>query len=245
LSKAQLVAINNQIVICWQATLAKQAKPQVRDPEATKLRILAAATQEFAKYGLGGARVDRIATRAKSNKRMLYHYFGNKDDLFAITVENAYAEFREKEAALQLDSLEPVAAMRRLVSFIWDYFIAHPEFITLVNSENLHKAKHLKASKRNTDMSRKFVARMQALLSRGEACGVFRHGLDPVQVNISIAAIAYYYLTNQFTGSIVFERDLMTKPALAARLSFNTATTLRMVCTAEEIARLEKSGSLM
>jgi AcrR family transcriptional regulator len=225
-------------------TLAKRAKPQVRDPDATKLRILAAATLEFSKFGLGGARVDRIAARAKSNKRMLYHYFGNKDDLFAITVENAYAEFREKEAALQLDSLEPIAAMRRLVGFIWDYFLAHPEFITLVNSENLHKAKHLKGSKRNTDMSRKFVARMQALLSRGEASGVFRHGLDPVQVNISIAAIAYYYLTNQFTGSIVFERDLMAKAALTARLAFNTDTALRMVCTAEEIARLEKSGGL-
>jgi AcrR family transcriptional regulator len=223
----------------------KQSKPQVRDPEATKLRILAAATQEFAKFGLGGARVDHIAARAKSNKRMLYHYFGNKDDLFAITVENAYSQFREQEAALQLDSLDPVTAMRRLVSFIWDYFIKHPEFITLVNSENLHKAKHLKASKRNTDMSRKFVARMQALLSRGEASGVFRHGLDPVQVNISIAAIAYYYLTNRFTGSIIFERDLMAKDALADRLAFNTSTVLRMVCTAEEIARLEKSGGLV
>jgi AcrR family transcriptional regulator len=225
-------------------TLAKQSKPQVRDPDATKLRILAAATQEFAKFGLGGARVDRIAARAKSNKRMLYHYFGNKEDLFALTVENSYGQFREEEAALQLDSLDPVTAMRRLVNFIWDYFIAHPEFITLVNSENLHKAKHLKASKNTTDMSRKFVARMQALLSRGEAAGVFRHGLDPVQVNISIAAIAYYYLTNRFTGSIIFERDLMTKDALAARLAFNTGTVLRMVCTAEEIARLEKKGSL-
>ena len=225
-------------------TLAKQSKPQVRDPDATKLRILAAATQEFAKFGLGGARVDRIAARAKANKRMLYHYFGNKDELFAITVENAYAQFRDREAALHLDSLDPVSAMQRLVGFVWNYFIANPEFITLVNSENLHKAKHLKASKRTTDMSRKFVARMQVLLSRGEASGVFRHGLDPVQVNISIAAIAYYYLTNRFTGSIVFERDLMTKEALSARLAFNINTVLRMVCTAEEVARLEKNGSL-
>jgi hypothetical protein len=93
-------------------------------------------------------------------------------------------------------------------------------------------------------MSRRFVARMQALLSRGEAQGVFRHGLDPVQVQISIAAIAYYYLTNRFTGSIIFERDLMSKKALAQRLAFNTSTVLRMICTAEEIARLEKNGNL-
>jgi AcrR family transcriptional regulator len=217
-------------------------KPQVRDPDATQARILVAATQEFAKYGLGGARVDRIATRAKSNKRMLYHYFGNKDELFRITVENAYAQFRNAEADLQLDNVEPVAAIKRLVAFTWDYFLAHPEFITLVNSENLHKAKHLKVSKTTPDMSRKFVGRMQSLLTRGEKAGVFRKNLDPVQVNISIAAIGYYYLTNRHTAAIVFERDMMDKQALAARLSFNISTVLRMVCTAAEIAKLEASG---
>ena len=219
-------------------------KPQVRDPDATQARILVAATQEFSKHGLGGARVDRIATRAKSNKRMLYHYFGNKDELFRITVENAYAQFRNAEAALQLDNMEPVMAIRRLVAFTWDYFLENPEFITLVNSENLHKAKHLKASKTTPDMSRKFVGRMQSLLKRGELAGVFRQDLDPVQVNISIAAIGYYYLTNRYTAAIVFERDMMSKDALAARLKFNTDTVLRMVCTAAEIAKLESSGGL-
>lgn len=208
------------------------------------MRILTAAEKEFAKHGLGGARVDRIAAQAKSNKRMLYHYFGNKDALFAITVENAYAKFREQEAALQLDGFEPVTAVRKLVEFTWDYFLAHPEFITLVNSENLHKARHLKASKRLQPMSRAFVARMRTLLDRGVAAGVFRAGLDPVQVQISIAAIAYYYLTNRFTGGIVFERDMLSKSAIAARLQFNTDTVLRMLCTAKEIARLEKMGGL-
>jgi AcrR family transcriptional regulator len=222
----------------------KQAKQQVRDPEATKARILAAAEREFAKLGLGGARVDRIAAQAKSNKRMLYHYFGNKDDLFSITVENAYAKFRAAEADLKLEQIEPLAAVRKLVAFIWNYFIANPEFITLVNSENLHKARHLKKSKRTPDMSRKFVARMKDLLERGAAAGVFRKGLDPVQVQISIAAIGYYYLTNQFTGAIVFERNLMSNNALAARLAFNTDTVLRMLCTAETISSLERNGSL-
>jgi AcrR family transcriptional regulator len=224
--------------------LAATAKPQVRDPDATKARILAAAEREFARHGLGGARVDRIAAQAKSNKRMLYHYFGNKDDLFAITVDNVYARFRADEEELQLDALQPVTAIRKLIAFTWNYFLAHPEFITLVNSENLHKARHLKASKRTTEMSRAFVARMQALLDRGAAAGVFRKGLDPVQVQISIAAIAYYYLTNRFTGAIVFERDLMSDAALKARLAFNTDTVLRMLCTAGEIARLEKAGGL-
>jgi AcrR family transcriptional regulator len=224
--------------------LTPKRKTQVRDPDATQARILVAATQEFSKHGLGGARVDRIATRAKSNKRMLYHYFGNKDELFRITVENAYAQFRNAEAALLLDNMEPVAAIRRLVAFIWDYFIANPEFITLVNSENLHKAKHLKASKSTPDVSRKFVGRMQALLARGEKAGVFRKQLDPVQVNISIAAISYYYLTNRHTAAIVFERDMMTPEALSARLKFNTDTVLRMICTAAEISKLETSGDI-
>jgi AcrR family transcriptional regulator len=224
--------------------LVKQKQSQTRDPEATKTRILAAAAKEFAKHGLGGARVDAIAAAAKSNKRMLYHYFGNKDDLFGITVENAYAKFRNAEAALGLDTEEPVTALRKLVAFIWNYFIAHPEFITLVNSENLHKARHLKKSKRTPDMSRAFVGRMKALMDRGVAAGHFRSGLDPVQVQITIAAIGYYYLTNRHTGSIVFERDMMSGRALEDRLAFNTETVLRMLCTAEEIKRMEGNGGL-
>ena len=189
------------------ATPAK--KP--RNPDDTKRRILAAAKVEFAKKGLGGARVDDIAARAKANKRMMYHYFGNKEDLFRQVVEDAYGEFREREAALEVDSLEPVAAIKALIAFIWKYFLDNPEFITLVNSENLHKARHIKKSQRMQEMNRSFVGRMQHLLERGVKAQVFRKGLDPVQVNISIAAVGYYYLTNRFTGSIVFERDLMSR----------------------------------
>jgi AcrR family transcriptional regulator len=220
--------------------VGKSPKPQVRDPEATKARILAASKKEFARKGLGGARVDAIATQAKSNKRMMYHYFGNKEHLFQLTLEQAYSDFREAEARLELEKEEPVAAIRKLVTFVWTYFIENPEFITLVNSENLHKAKHLKNSDRSTDMSRSFVGRMQALLERGAKLGVFRDGLDPVQFNITVAAIGYYYLTNQYTGSIVFERDLMNQDALAARLDFNVKTILRLVCTAEALAQIEK-----
>jgi AcrR family transcriptional regulator len=216
------------------ATPAK--KP--RNPDDTKRRILAAAKVEFAKKGLGGARVDDIAARAKANKRMMYHYFGNKDDLFKQVVEEAYGEFREREAALELDSLDPVAAIKALIAFIWEYFLDNPEFITLVNSENLHKARHIRKSPRMEEMNRSFVGRMQKLLERGVKSQVFRKGLDPVQVNISIAAVGYYYLTNRFTGSIVFERDLMSEKNLAARLEFNTQTILRMICTPQTLERI-------
>jgi AcrR family transcriptional regulator len=216
-----------------------EPKKKPRNPDDTKRRILAAAKAEFAKKGLGGARVDDIAARAKANKRMMYHYFGNKDDLFSHVVEDAYAEFREREAALELDALDPVAAIKALIAFIWKYFLDNPEFITLVNSENLHKARHIKKSQRMQEMSRSFVGRMQNLLERGAQAGMFRKGLDPVQVNISIAAVGYYYLTNRFTGSIVFERDLMAEEALAARLKFNTQTILRMICTPQTLEKID------
>ena len=210
-----------------------------RDPNATRARILAAAKVEFARKGLGGARVDDIAARAKANKRMLYHYFGNKEELFRITLEDAYAEIREAEARLEIEKDDPITALKRLVRFTWGYYIENPEFITLVNSENLHKARHIKGSKSFLEMSRPFVGRMQALLKRGAAAGLFRKDLDAVQVNITIAAIGYYYLTNRFTGSIVFERDLMDKKALEQRLDFNIKTVLRLICTPETLARIE------
>ena len=205
------------------------AKPRIRDAEATKARILAAAKREFAKTGLGGGRVDVIAEKARANKRMIYHYFGSKDALFQAVLEDAYIDIRTAEQKLNLDHLEPRAALEKLVRFTWDYYLKNPEFITLVNSENLHRARHLKNSAAVMVASRKFVSMVGGLLDRGVAAGVFRPGVDPVQLNITIAAIGYYYLTNRFTGSIVFERDLMAKPALEARLAFNIDTVLRLV----------------
>lgn len=215
------------------------ATKKFRDPDETQRRIVAAAKVEFAKNGLGGARVDVIAARAKANKRMMYHYFGNKDALFKLVLENAYGDFREAETALALDKEEPVAALRKWVAFTWDYFLENPEFITLVNSENLHKARHIKNSKRMQEMSRPFVSRMAHLLKRGAEAGLFRDDLDPVQMNITLASIGYYYLTNRFTGTIVFERDLMTDAALKERLAFNIQSILRIVCTPETLRKME------
>ena len=207
-----------------------KAKPRIRDAEATKARILAAAKKEFSKNGLGGARVDVIADKAKANKRMIYHYFGNKEALFQTVLENAYVDIRTAEQRLNLDHLPPREALERLVAFTWDYYLKNPEFITLVNSENLHRARHLKDSEVIRQISRKFVNMVAALLERGVQAGDFRPGIDPVQLNITIAAIGYYYLTNRYTGSIVYERDLMSKEALEERLRFNTDTILRLVC---------------
>jgi AcrR family transcriptional regulator len=204
-------------------------KPRIRDAEATRARILSAAKKEFAKSGLAGARVDVIAERSKSNKRMIYHYFNSKDELFQRVIEDAYVDIRTAEMKLNLDAMDPRQALRRLVEFTWRYYLANPEFIVLVNSANLHRARHLKKSESLQTVSRRFVDMVAALLKRGEESGDFRPGIDPVQLNITIAAIGYYYLTNRYTGSIVFERDLMAQEALERRLAFNIQTIERLV----------------
>lgn len=207
----------------------REPKTAVRDADLTRGRILAAAKVEFARKGLGGARVDGIATRARANKRMIYHYFGSKEQLFTAVLEDAYADIRRAEQKLQLDRLEPEAAIATLVRFTWNYYLANPQFLTLVNSENLHKARHLKDSQLIKSVSRPFVAMVKEIIDRGVEAGVFRPGVDPVQLNITIAAIGYYYLTNRFTGSIVYNRDLMDPAMLEARLQFNVDTVLRLL----------------
>jgi AcrR family transcriptional regulator len=206
-----------------------KSKVMPRDADMTRRRILAAATAEFSRKGLGGARVDEIALRSKSNKRMIYHYFGSKEKLFTAVLEAAYLGIRTAEKELHLDELDPESAILKLVEFTWKYYLKHPELLTLVNSENLHRAKHLKSSQAIRETSHQFVTMVKTILDRGVASGVFREGIDPVQLNITIAAIGYYYINNRYTGSIVFERDLMSGENLAARLAFNLETILRLL----------------
>jgi AcrR family transcriptional regulator len=222
--------------------LNRLKKTQTRDPAATRKRILAAAKKEYARYGLDGARVDRIAARAKTNKRMLYHYFGNKDALYQHTLEDAYAKFREAEAALHIEKDDPITALRRLVAFTWGYYLAHPEFLTLVNTENLHKAVYLKKSRRIEELSKTFIKRMESLLNRGVTADLFRKNIDPVQMLITIAAVGYHYLNNRYTGTIVYNRDMMSPDALQARLMFNTNAVLRIACTPGALTRLEQES---
>jgi AcrR family transcriptional regulator len=183
----------------------------------TRQRILEAAVAEFARYGLGGARVDRIAQRARANKRMLYYYFGDKEALFLAALEDRYAHIRSAERTLTLEHLHPRAALKRLVEFTWNYFLEHPEFMTLLNSENLHKGRHVRKSKRVQDLHSPLVETLGAVLRKGEAQRLFRKGVDPVQLYISIAGEIYFYLSNRYTLSRIFDRDLMAPNALAER----------------------------
>jgi AcrR family transcriptional regulator len=212
-------------------------KANGRDPERTRQSILDSATAEFARHGLGGARVDRIAARAKANKRMLYYYFGDKDGLFLAALEGRYAHIRNAERSLKLEHLEPRAAVHRLVEFTWSYFLEHPEFMTLLNSENLHKGRHVRRSRSVPEMHTPLVETLRGVLRRGERAGVFRRGIDPVQLYISIAGEGYFYLSNRYTLSQIFGRDLMTRAALAERARHNAEMILHAVGSSTPLRR--------
>jgi AcrR family transcriptional regulator len=192
-----------------------------RDPQRNQRRILDAALTEFARHGLGGARVDRIAARSGANKRMLYYYYGSKENLFLAALEESYARIRSAEKALDLEHRDPREALKRLVDFTWRYYLEHPEFMTLLNSENLHKGRHVRRSGRVQDMHSPLVETLRGILRRGEKEGLFRRGVDPVQLYISIAGEGYFYLSNRYTLSRIFDRDLMDGRALAARARHN------------------------
>lgn len=203
--------------------MAKDNNPGVeerqRDADRSQSTILAAARDEFAEWGLGGARVDRIAERAGLNKRLIYYYFEDKEQLFQAVLEQAYRDIREQERNLHLLDLSPPAAVRRLVEFTWDYYLAHPEFLTLLNSANLHKGRHLESSQNARALNSPLIATLGEILERGRREGSFRGGVDPVQLYVSIAGLAYFYLSNNHTLSAIFGRDLMAPKARAERLS--------------------------
>jgi len=199
---------------------------RLRDADRSQNTILAAARDEFAQHGLGGARVDRIAERAGLNKRLIYYYFEDKEKLFQAVLEHAYRDIRSEEMKLRLLELDPATAVRRLIEFTWNYYLAHPEFITLLNSANLHKARHLDESENARALNSPVIETLAAVLERGRREGVFRGGVDPVHLYVSIAGLAYFYLSNSYTLSAIFGRDLLAPRARAERLSHMTDVIL-------------------
>lgn len=192
---------------------------RLRDADRSQQTILAAARDEFALHGLGGARMERIAERAVLDKRLIYYYFKNKDSLFLAVLEDTYLHIREAERQLHLNDLAPAEAVRKLTEFTWNYYLAHPEFLTLLNSANLHKARHLEGSAKARELNTPLIQTLGGILERGRASGVFRGGIDPMQLYISIAGLCYFYLGNNHTLSAIFGRDLMSAKARSERLS--------------------------
>ena len=181
---------------------------RARDSALTKESILRAATFEFCRNGLGGARVEAIAQRAKANMRLLYAYFGDKNGLYVAVLEHVYSEIRAAEQALNLDGLEPVAAMRGLINFTFDFFEGHQNYIALINNENLQRARYLRKSRKIADLTLPLVASIESSLRRGVAAGLFRSGVDPIQLYVSITAMSYFHVSNRYTLSAMFDKDL-------------------------------------
>jgi AcrR family transcriptional regulator len=205
---------------------AKRILKWQRDPEGMRIRILEAAKQEFATHGLAGARVDRIAANAGANKRMLYYHVGKKDDLYLAVLEGAYEKIRAEERGLDLEHLTAPRAIERLIDFTWNYFIRNPEFLALLNTENLARARHLKRSTKVKSMHSPFVEMIRTVVRRGVESGDFQVAVDPVQLYISIAALSFFYLSNSATLSVIFGRDLLKKEARDERLAHMVALVL-------------------
>ncbi|WP_309085460.1 TetR/AcrR family transcriptional regulator [Chelativorans sp.] len=200
-----------------KAAPAEARAVRLRDPARTRAAILAAARVEFSDRGLEGARIDAIAGRAGINKRMLYHYFGSKDALYCAVLTEAYREIREGERALKLDQVEPVEAVERLVRFTFRHFLECPWFIALLTNENLLKARYLRTLPEMHGLHSPLVDELRKLIRRGVKSGAFRADIDPVQLYISIAALGYFYVSNNATLSVIFETDLSSRAHIAAR----------------------------
>lgn len=196
---------------------AEKKQNATRDPARSQRTILKAATDEFVAHGYSGASVNEIAARANINKRMLYHYFGNKEELFLAVLEAAYERIRTGERTLELDHLEPMQAIERLVRFSYDHFFEHPDFLTLLNIENMYQARHLKKSSKVQQMHSPLVVQIQDVLKRGQIDGVWREGVDPVELYITIASLCFFHLSNRHTLSVIFNQELATPEALDRR----------------------------
>ena len=193
------------------------AGPRRRNAERTKAEILAAATREFFERGLNGARVDSIAARTRTNKRMIYYYFKSKRQLFLTVLEDVLRRIREAEQQLRLDDLPPLEAMRRLVEFTCDYHWHHPELSKLVILENIQKGRHIKRSASVTDTNVSIIETTRKVLRRGADESVFRDGVDPVRLHMTISALPIFQLNFRYTFGTVHDHDMVSAEALATR----------------------------
>jgi AcrR family transcriptional regulator len=184
------------------------APARQRDAERTRKEILEVATREFADQGFAGARVDEIAARMRTTKRMIYYYFGGKEQLYIEVLERSYARIRAVEREVDVDHLDPCAAIRRLAELTFDHHDSHPEFIRLVSIENIHHAEHMRKSKQLASLKNPVIELIERILERGHAEGVFRRDVDPIDVHMMISAFCVFRVANRHTFKTLFDRDL-------------------------------------
>ena len=190
---------------------------RTNDPDGVRRNIVEVATREFAQKGYGGARVDAIANRTRTSKRMIYYYFGSKEGLYLAVLEGAYSAIRRTEATLDLESLPPEAALRTLVGSTFDYYQKHPEFVRLVMNENIMDGVHMARSKAIGKLNVTVIDATRRIVARGQKAGVFRRGIDPIELHMSISALGIFNVANRATFSTIFKRDMTSPRALALR----------------------------
>ena len=194
---------------------AAMRKPKA--PEANRARIVGAAIDEFASRGFKGASMDAIAARTHTTRALINYYFGSKEKLYVAVLEQVYAEIREAEGKLDLDHLEPVDAVRRIVEFTYGYYVEHEYFVRIVVAENQARGRHLRKSQAMRTLNRPIIDRLARVIERGAAEGIFRHGVDPVEIHKSIAALGMFNVTNQYTFGSIFQRDMGAKGDVGRR----------------------------
>jgi len=217
-----------------RSTVARTAatrKPGVRElaAQATRESILRAAIRVFARHGFAGGRIEQISRAAKSYDRMIYYYFGSKEGLFIAVIEEIYRRFNEAESKVELDLGKPVEALRTLITFMWSYYCRNPEFITLLNSENLHRGKHISRSMRAREYSSPAISVLDSVLRSGAAKNVFRADVSARDIYLMTAAMGYFYLSNRFTLSAFLGENLEAPDALAHWEAFVIDSVLRVV----------------
>ena len=208
---------------------APRAPTRTNNPDRTRENIIEVATHEFSEKGLAGARIDLIAEATRTSKRMIYYYFGSKEGLYLAVLEEAYRRIRNIEAALHLEDLPPEEALRTLVSFTVDYQRANPDFIRLVMNENIYRGKFLAQSSRIQELNVPAIAAVDAVYRRGVEAGVFRAGIDPVDLHMSISALSFFNVSNSHTFALIFKRDLESPEAIAQRRENVADMVLRYV----------------
>lgn len=209
-------------------------KPSIRDlaAQATREAILAAATQVFAQHGFAGGRIEQISAAAQSYDRMIYYYFGSKEGLFIAVIEDTYRRFNAAEQALALDIGQPQQALTDVVRFVWQYYQQNPEFITLLNTENLLRGQHIAKSANAQAYSSPVLDITDRVLKSGAASGVFRPDLSARDIYLMIASMAYFYLSNRYTLSSFLGENLAAPAALAHWEGFVVDTVQRTVAQA-------------
>ena len=194
-----------------------KATTRTNDPARTMAGIMEVARAEFAEKGLSGARIDEIAAATQTSKRMIYYYFGSKEGLYLAVLEESYRSMRSIEAELQLDDLPPEDALRRLVGFTFDHHFNHPAYIRLVMTENMERGAYLAQSKIIQQLNVPAIEVIRRLYERGLASGVFRTGLDPIDIHASISALTFFNVSNQHTFGLIFKRDTQAQQAITTR----------------------------